>query len=79
LNNPHKRIKNSWKTYKWICKDIIYDYTKDADYRDNKVKRASLCHLLLQNSSFNFIDGSMNFMRTVDLNQFYNPANDFVQ
>jgi hypothetical protein len=42
LNNPDKRIKDSWSTYKYICKDIIYDFDKDEDYRDNKLKIGSL-------------------------------------
>jgi hypothetical protein len=78
LSNPDKRIRDSWKTYKWICKDIIYDYTKDADYRDNKVKKASLCFLFLQNGSYNFIDDAMKFDRQIELSQFYDPKNDFV-
>jgi hypothetical protein len=24
--------------YKWPAKDVIFDFTKDADYRDNKLK-----------------------------------------
>ena len=33
MNNMDKKIKDTWNTYKWVCKDIIYDYTRDADYR----------------------------------------------
>ena len=77
MNNPDKKIKDSWKTYKWPCKDIIYDYTKDAEYRDNKIKRGSLYSLLLQQSQYNFIDESMTFHHELDAKEFYNPDNDF--
>ncbi len=78
MNNMDKKIKDAWNTYKWPCKDIIYDYTKDADYRDNKVKRGSLYFLLLQRSSFNFIDADMNFHHELPATEYYNPDNDFV-
>ena len=42
ISNPDKKIKKTKQSYKWLLKDFIYDYTKDADYRDNKVKIGSL-------------------------------------
>ena len=42
ISNPDKKIKKTQQSYKWLLKDFIYDYTKDADYRDNKVKLGSL-------------------------------------
>lgn len=77
LNNPDKKIKNAWNTYKWPCKDIIYRYTKDADYRDNKIKRGSLYFLLLQRSPFNFIDERMKFHREFPAEEYYERKNDF--
>lgn len=77
MNNPDKKIKDTWNTYKWLCKDIIYEYTKDAEYRDNKIKRGSLHSLLLQQMSYSFIDESMNFYRELDPKEYYNPKNDF--
>ena len=78
MSNLDKRIKDTWKTYKWVCKDIIYDYTKDADYRDNKTKRASLAPLLQQQNSYHFIDESMRFWSELDPQEYYNPDNDFI-
>lgn len=78
MNNLDKRIKDDWKTYKWVCKDIIYDYTKDADYRDNKIKRGSLYFLISQQSSYNFIDESMKFSHSLDPREYHNPKNDFI-
>jgi hypothetical protein len=42
MNNPDKLIGNTWASYKFHCKDIIYDFNGDADYRDNKLKLGSL-------------------------------------
>jgi asparagine synthetase B (glutamine-hydrolysing) len=46
LENPDLKIKNDWKSYKWIMKDIIYEFDHDQDYRDNKVKFPSLPSML---------------------------------
>ena len=40
--NHDLKHKGSWKTYKWPSKEFIYNYNKDADYRDNKVKEKSI-------------------------------------
>ena len=42
MNNPDKKIKDTPASYKFTAKDYIYDFTKDADYRDNKLKIGSL-------------------------------------
>lgn len=42
LNNPDKKIKSTPESYKFTAKDYIYEFTKDADYRDNKLKIGSL-------------------------------------
>ncbi len=77
MNNMDKKIKDEWRTYKWPCKDIIYEYTKDADYRDNKLKKGSLFSLAVQQLSYNFIDESMGFHHEMDPHEYYNPDNDF--
>lgn len=77
LNNPDKRIKDTWNTYKWPAKDIIYKYTEDADYRDNKVKRGSQRDLFLQQHSYRFIDEDMTFHEELPLESYYNPDNDY--
>lgn len=42
LNNPDKKIKTTPESYKFTAKDYIYEFTKDAEYRDNKLKVGSL-------------------------------------
>lgn len=39
--NHDKKIKNDWRSYKYVMKDFIYQFTNDADYRDNKLKEQS--------------------------------------
>jgi hypothetical protein len=78
MNNLDKKIKDTWKTYKWPAKDIIYDYTKDAEYRDNKTKQGSLFLILYHQEPFNYIDDSFRLMRTCNIEEYYNPQNDFL-
>jgi hypothetical protein len=78
MANPDQKIKDKWSTYKWVCKDIIYDFTKDADYRDNKIKRGSLYFLLLQQTPYHFIDAGMTFYRKLHPSEYHVPVSDFV-
>lgn len=78
LNNLDKKIKDSWKTYKWVCKDIIYDYTGDVDYRDNKLKRGSLHGVIIQRTQYNFIDKDFKFYEKLPTEEYYQPKNDFI-
>ena len=78
MNNLDKRIKDTWKSYKWVCKDIIYDYTKDADYRDNKMKKASLLFITAQQTSYHFLDDNMHFTNDLTPEEYLEPVNDFV-
>ena len=79
MNNMDKKMKGSWSTYKWVCKDIIYEYSKDADYRDNKIKKGSLISLMALHKAYKFIDESMHCYETLPPEEYYEPANDFVQ
>lgn len=77
LHNQDKKIKDEWRTYKWICKDIIYDYTKDANYRDNKTKRGSLHNVIIQQISYDFIDEEYRYYNDLDPQYWYDPKNGF--
>ncbi len=78
MNNLDKRIKDTWESYKWVCKDVIYDFTKDADYRDHKTKRGSRYFLLKNQFSFSHIDENMRFLKQDELAEFSQPDNDFL-
>jgi hypothetical protein len=77
MNNLDKKIKDEWRTYKWPAKDIIYEFTKDADYRDNKIKRGSLQFLVAQQKVWPFIDENFKFTETMGREHYYEPENDF--
>lgn len=78
MNNPDKRIRDTWKSYKWVCKDIIYKYNKDAEYRDNKTKKGSLLPLIGFNPPHHFIIEGMHFSNDLKPEEYLRPDNDFV-
>ncbi|MDR3570915.1 MAG: hypothetical protein P4L81_01810 [Candidatus Pacebacteria bacterium] len=75
--NLDKKIQNTWVSYKFTAKEVIYRYTKDADYRDNKTKRGSLFNLLVQQDMYNFVDDSFTFYKEMEPEEYYLPENDF--
>jgi len=77
MNNLDKRIKDTWKSYKWVAKEIIYDYTKDAEYRDNKVKKGSLTPLTNRLYANNFLDEEMRFSNELAPEAYLETENDF--
>jgi hypothetical protein len=77
MHNTDKRIKDTWKSYKYVCKDIIYDFTKDAEYRDHKIKRGSLGLLVMQQTSFSSIDEHVHFSQKVPGRDNLLEHNDF--
>lgn len=78
MHNPDKKIKDTWETYKWPAKDVIYDYNKDKQYRDHKLKKGSLWLLLRQQELYNFLDENYAFHTALDLKDFHVPHNDFL-
>lgn len=78
MNNRDKKIKDSWSSYKWLCKDIIYAYNGDRDYRDHKLKKGSLSHLVRQQNMHNFLDDHWRLLIDLDATSFINTANDFI-
>lgn len=78
MNNPDKRIKSTWKSYKWICKDIIYEYTKDTEYRDHKTKKGSLLPLIGYSPPFHFIEEGVQFREKMEAEEYLDPVNDFI-
>ena len=77
MNNMDKRVRGSWRGYKWPAKDVIYDFTRDADYRDSKLKLGSLQFLIRQQAPAAFIDDKFGFHESVTPDVFYAADNDF--
>ena len=42
LANPDKKIRDDWPSYKYLLKDIIFEFNGDKRYRKNKIKERSL-------------------------------------
>jgi hypothetical protein len=60
MNNSNRLIGETMSTYKYQCKQIIFDFTKDAVYNE-KAKIGSLMKILLQKPSAVMIDDNMKF------------------
>lgn len=83
LNNSTKLIGETWDSYKYQCKDFIFDFDKNSVYNEKKVKQGSLAKAILQKNSAKLIsintDGSLNFFDTLPpVDTIYNQENDFV-
>jgi len=78
MNNLDKRMKDTWASYKWIAKQVIYDYTKDAEYRDNKLKNGSLIWLTRRLYMNNFLDEDLRFSDDLAPETYLQTQNDFV-
>lgn len=88
--NHDLKIKDTWESFKFVSKDVIYKYTKDPVYRDTKLKEASLNikgrPYKLFPTDFCAIDSEYNHfvMETLeedftrkDFSKFINPKFDF--
>lgn len=60
MNNSNRLIGETMSSYKYICKKIIYDFTKDPIYNE-KAKIGSLMKVLLQKPSAVMIDDNMGY------------------
>lgn len=59
ISNHEFKIKKTWKSYKYIAKECIYDFHKDENYLLNKEKEQSLKDAIItQSSIFKFISRS---------------------
>lgn len=78
MNNPDKKIKDSWKTYKWPAKDFIFEFTKDSNYRDNKIKLPSAGRLFQHKTLPLGIDSNWKYLNDIDIEEIYRNENSFV-
>lgn len=42
MTNPDKKIRDDWPSYKYLLKDIIFEFNGDKRYRKHKIKERSL-------------------------------------
>jgi hypothetical protein len=77
MNNNDKKIKDTWASYKFTAKDVIYKFTKDEDYRRNKTKRGSLYWIILHQVQKNFITGDFRLLMDAPFDSWHQPDNSF--
>lgn len=79
MQNTEQRQIADWSKYKWQAKQAIYDYNKDCEYRDYKVKIGSLYRLFVQRKSIEAIDENFNLIENYQFNpmDYYNPESSF--
>lgn len=68
---------DSNKAYKEICKEIIYEFDKNLDYRLNKPKHGSFGKVIMSRHACNFVTEDIEFYNDIDFMDSYNPNNDF--
>jgi hypothetical protein len=78
MNNHDKKIKDEWKTYKYHAKELIYEFTKDDDYRDNKLKQPSLYKLFTLRRTPKALTTDYKFLYELEPEKLYVPDNSFV-
>lgn len=79
MTNSDKKMLENWTSYKMESKKVIFDFNKDADYFNNKIKIGSLFQLFIQRDSAEAIDSDLNIIDDGKLipSEFYNPSNSF--
>lgn len=78
MNNPDKKIQSTWQSYKYHCKEIIFEFDKNLDYFKHKTKLGSGGRIMINKyyplaftDNFKFYDSSYP-------QNFWNDDNDFV-
>jgi len=79
MSNKQLKIKHNWESYKFHAKEVIYDYTKDQEYRDFKMKAGSLYKLFLQRDTPVALSSEYEYIYDLDPNEFYVPNNSFMR
>lgn len=69
LNNPDLKVRDDWKSYKWIMKDMIYRFDGNLDYRDNKVKFPSLPSMVRFRQVTDYISDDFKSLNSIEVNK----------
>lgn len=77
MTHPHLKIKDTWLSYKFYVKDLIYEFTQDGIYREQKVKWGSLYKLFIAKNTPVGLTTNFEYLDVIDKDYFYNPNNSF--
>jgi hypothetical protein len=79
MNNSDEHIYDTLKTYKYICKEYIFDFDKNENYKLNKIKIGSLPKICNRKPMAMAIDSNMNYYDIVpDSELLLNKNNSFI-
>jgi hypothetical protein len=78
MNNRDNIMKGNFSSYKFMSKEYIYDYNKDAAYRDGKKKNGSLGSAIKRKVPFTWIDSNMVGHHDFPSDDYFNVNNSFV-
>jgi hypothetical protein len=78
LNNTDKLVKNTWDSYKYVCKDIIYKLNPDANYRDKKLKIGSLARVIASKGAASAVYDDFTLRHDGLSVEYWNSNNDFI-
>lgn len=77
--NKSQKIGDTWRSYKFHAKELIYEFNQDRDYLENKAKAGSLSRLFLQKNTAIALTSDYQFLFDLQPEEFYNPVNSFTQ
>ncbi|SHN17666.1 hypothetical protein SAMN05192549_105169 [Duganella sacchari] len=77
MTHPELKIQDSWASYKFTAKDLIYEFNKDADYRRDKIKIGSLSRLFLQKDTAVGLSSEFAYLDSLRGPDLYQPDNSF--
>ena len=77
MNTPEVRYITDWKNYKMQCKDVIYEFDKNEEYRLLKTKKPSLNNIFQQRLVSEAITSDFEILSSFDPNDYYNKDNFF--
>jgi hypothetical protein len=78
MHNRENMMRDNFSTYKFMSKEYIYDYNKDAAYRDGKRKNGSLGSAIKRKVPFTWIDSNMVGHHDFPSDDYFNVNNSFV-
>ena len=77
LNNLDKRIKDTWPSYKWVAKDVIFDFTEGCRVPRQENEKGSRAFITRRQTAYNFLDEDLQFSNDLPPESYLRPDNDF--
>ena len=70
VSNPDKKVAKDWASYKWVAKELIYEFDRNQQYYTRKTKVPSLPDMVRFKYVSNFITEDLKFHKTLNLENF---------